>query len=258
MPSTLFKSRPKSDRRLQWKELKAKNAKFLDAKKIKVEIGLGKALDDHQKQVDRIVLLDAGALNDKAFAPVVASAAAVKKLAVALEPKVKDLSAFTTFLAQLKQDSAWWEKASQEFTSKAGYISQWNADELSDALGSLRSVQDHMNALDTLLKDAGKKTKTYEPPSTVVQWARVGKQIRPQLSKLTLLAKNPTGNFKLITSLLADMEATIGDVRTYALHMTSIAGDNLAPVANWTSVEKEAKVIVDQAHDAGNTLRRFR
>jgi hypothetical protein len=258
MPASLFKSRPKSDLRLQWKTLKAKHAKTVDPKK--VEVGLGKALDTHQKQVDAIVQLEAKALTAEAFAPVLASAAAVKKLAVGLEPKVKGNTDYVKFLTVLKQDAGWWETAAKEIKSTPGYVDNWDAEELTTVLNGALKLETCLIQLDTMLKPASKQTKTYTPPAEVGKWLTVAQELKPVLAKLSVLKKNRTGNFKLIVTLLREHKGKFSDARTFAMHLASVQRDNanLQPVTNWDEVVSAAQDAMDAAFSTNQAIGRLR
>jgi len=256
--SSIFKSKPKTDRRLQWKALKAKHAKTLTAKKIKVEIGLGKALDKYQKQVNALVKLDASQVNQAAFGPVVASAAEVTRLATNLQPVVKGLTEFTVFLTGLKQDCGWWAKAAQQIEQQPGYMDRFDTERLTEAINGVNQLKGPVKNLDALLVKALKKTKTYTPPFDVITWNKHSQALRPYLAKYELLSKKPTANAKLLIGVMRDMEPMLSDMRTKALHMTTIAKDNHPAVVDWKAVEAAAKVVLDKAFEARSAVGRLR
>ncbi len=245
MPAPWSKSAPKSDRRQQWKALKAKYATTISLKT--VEVGLGKALDEHQKQVDAILKLDVTALKAETFAPVVASAKAMQTLAAGLAPKVKANADYTAFLAELKKDALWWAKTAQDFKQTKGDVSSHNQDQVGNALRGAQDMKDHGATLDALLKGADKKAKGYAPNEYVVKYILASAKLRPQLAKLTVLAKNPTGNFKLITELFSDADEAIKAVRLQALYVRGLNRTDLPAKVNFQQVVAAADAVANGA-----------
>lgn len=245
MLTSLFKTKPKSDRRVEWKNLKTKYAKTMDIKQI--EVGLGKALDEHQKQVDRLEA--ATVVTEQSFAPVLASAATVKKLAIALWPKVKDKDDFSKFLLALKQDSDWWVKTSKQINQGAGQLTQ-KEEKLLEFVGIVLKLPRPMDLLDKALKNADKKTKDYHPPEAIAEWATHSKAVRAQLAKLALLNKNASGNVKLIAALLQDMQVPVRNALAAAKGLEAAAKTKLPPVVDWQAVGASAKKSSTDLHYA--------
>jgi hypothetical protein len=261
MPApSFFKEKPKTDRRLEWKQLKAKHAAAITKAKVNVEVGLGKALDNYQKEVDAIVKLDGAQITEASFAPVLASAAAVKKHIVTLVPKAKavekvsNTTNFSDYFDALKRDCDWWAKAAKEVKQAPGYVDKYDRQRVVDAVDKLTALKGPVVKLDALLVGAAKKNA----PSEVSAWQKASRALQPHLAKLELLNKNPTGNHKLLIGQLRDMEAAVGEVRTRALHMTSIVDKKYAAVADWKAVEDEAQKAVNLAHDARNNISSLR
>jgi hypothetical protein len=254
MPSlSLFKSRPKTDRRLQWKALKAKHAKTLETKKIKVEIGLGKALDGYHKAVENVTKLDAAALTPEAFAPVVASGAEVKKAVATLQLRIKGIAELTEYLADLKKDVAWWEKAATDFKQQPDKFERASKD-VKEAADRVLDAVVEIKKMDALLAGAVKKTSTYTPPADVVAWQKLSQGLQAPLEKLAVLNKSRDGNAKLLTTLLRQLQEPMEDIRTKALHMSGIAGDNLPPVADWKAVEVLTRAVMDTSRTAARAI----
>ena len=255
MPASLFKSRPKSNLRLQWKALKAKYAKTIDPKK--VEVGLGDALDKHQKQVDAILKLEAEALTEAAFAPVVASSAEIKRLALKVQPKINDNKDYTDFLLTLRQEATWWGKTAKDFKpTKKGYVDNWDEEALNKALFGMQKLEAAIMQLDDLLSQAGKKTKTYTPPIEVTRWLAAANAVRPVLAKAKLLGKNTTGNFKQLVVLLRDNRAVIYGPRTPGMRLAGIREQyqNLPTTTDWVTVEDVGRDAQDAATEIDHAI----
>src|SRR5688572_10779484 len=122
MLTSPFKSRPKSDRRKEWKALKASHAKQLSDAKLNVEIGLGKALDEMERQVIKAEMLPASKLTPEALAPVVRSALEVKRHVATLGPQLKKLDKLNKFMLALRVDVAWWEKTARDIKAKPIHV----------------------------------------------------------------------------------------------------------------------------------------
>ena len=234
-----FKSRPKSDRRQEWKALKASHAKELAAQKLNVEIGLGKALDEMERQVAKAVALPAEKLTPAALAPLVRSALEVKRHAATLGPKLKPFDKLNKFMLALKLDIAWWEKTAREINQGPGLLTPKEA-KLVEFIGIVLKLPRPMDLLDKALKNADQKTGTYDPPDAVAAWAKSSKELRSQLAKLALLNKNAAGNIKLVAALMKQMQEPIRGAMTAAKSLEAIAKTNLPPVADWQAVSLAA------------------
>ncbi len=235
MLTTLFKSRPKSDRRQEWKALKASHAKELTAHKLNVEIGLGKALDEMERQVAKVTLLPADKLTSAALAPLVRSALEVKRHTATLGPKLKPFDKLNKCMLALKLDVAWWEKTAKEINQGPGLLTP-KEEKLVEFVGIVLKLPRPMDLLDKALKNADQKTGTYDPPEAVGAWAKSSKEVRAQLVKLSVLNKNAAGNIKPVAALLKGMPEPIRGAMTAAKSLEAIAKTSLPPVTDWPAV----------------------
>ena len=243
MPGSLFKSRPKSDRRLEWRTIKANFTKIPANKKVKIEIGLGKDLDDFQKQIDKALLLPDENANPTTLAPLVTSATKVKASVATLKPLAKANQSMLTFLDGLKKDADWWITTANGAHAKADYISNWDSSAMKVVVPALLKLKTELDKMDLLLKNALKKTPTYDPPIEVTRWPDYTKKVRPDLTKLTMLAKNQDGNHAAIVKVLVAMKEPIGSLRWLMRAYDAATFKNLPAVADWAKVVTEADVI---------------
>jgi hypothetical protein len=243
MPGSLFKSRPKSDRRLEWRTLKANFAKIPANKTVNVEIGLGKELDDFQKQIDKAILLEDDQATPTALAALIQSAAKVKQSVATLEPKVKGNDSMTKFLAALKKDADWWTTTAKGAHADTGHYSTWDTDAVALAVPALLKLKPELDKMDVLLKNAQKKTPTYDPPVEVTRWPSYTKDIRPNLTKLTMLAKDKNANHAAIVKLLKTMKEPLSSLTWLMRGYDGAKFKNLPNVADWAKVQTTAEGI---------------
>jgi hypothetical protein len=247
----LFKSRPKSDRRLEWKSLKASHAKALTAAKIKVEIGLGKELDSFQKQIDKVLALDESQLTKDSLAPVVAAGKNVKKHIATLKPKVKAYDNLTKFLTGLEKDVAWWEKAAGNVTLPEVNRGGWEPGAVREATEALLKAKPLMDKMDTLLSKALKPKGVYDPPREIDYWVRDSKLIKAGITKLSVASKKSEGRHELVRELLVGLKEPLGDMRWYLSTMARYNLGDLDPkVADWAAVKKLASDLNNHIDDA--------
>ena len=243
MAGSLFKSRPKSDRRLEWRNLKASFAKIPANKNVNVEIGLGKELDNFQKQIDKALLLPDEQSTPTALAPLIQSAAKVKASVATLEPKVKGSVSMTKFLTDLKKDADWWITTANGAHKNADYRSAWDTDAVAFALPALLKVKPEFDKMDVLLKNAQKKTPTYNPPIEVTRWPSFSKEVRAGLTKLTMLSKDKNANHTAIITLLKTMKEPLSSLNWLMRNYEGATFKNLPNVADWAKVQTTAHGI---------------
>ena len=249
MSGSLFKSRPKSDRRLEWRTVKANFMKIPANKNAKIEIGLGKDLDNFQKEIDKALLLPDDKTDATTLAPLVASATKVKASVATIQPLVKGNQPMLTFLQGLKTDADWWITTAKQAHATGDRISSWTSDALKLAVPALLKLKPELDKMDLLLKDAQQKTAAYEPPVEVTRWPSYSKKVRPNLTKLTVLAKtvkdNPTPMIKLLVSMKEDLSSLNWLMRNY----DAAKFRGLPAVADWGKVVTAAdgiKKLIDE------------
>jgi len=243
MPGSLFKSRPKSDRRLEWRNLKASFAKIPANKNVNVEIGLGKDLDNFQKQIDKALLLPDEQATPTALAPLIQSATKVKASVATLEPKVKSHQSMTKFMADLKKEADWWITTANGAHKDSGYHSAWDTDAVAFALPALLKVKPEFDKMDVLLKNAQKKTPTYDPPVEVTRWPSFTKEVRAGLVKLTMLSKDKNANHTAIVNVLKTIKEPLSSLIWLMRNYERDTFKNLPNVADWAKVQTTAQGI---------------
>ena len=245
MPGSPFKSRPKSDRRKEWKALKTKNEKALTKQKIKVEIGLGKELDNLQKQIDTVLALDDKSLTKKALDPVVTAATKVQASINKLRPKVTAFNDLTTFLVAVEKDIKWWNKAAGVIAVKQPPRSHWDAREVPEAIGNLTKAQPLIAKLDTLLATALTQQGAYDTPDQFKDWAKASKAIQPLLGKARVVAADPEHNLELARKLLKTNAQLIRNMENALFQMKRINLRALPEWADWNEVDKTIYALDD-------------
>jgi len=256
MPGSLFKSRPKSDRRLEWKTLKANFVKVPANKNVKIEIGLGKDLDKFQAEIDKAMLLPDDKADAKTtLAPLVTAANKVKTSIATIQPLVKGSQPMLTFLQGVKTDADWWITTANKAHATGDRLSSWDSDALKLVVPALLKLKPELDKMDLLLKGALTKTAAYDPPLAVTRWVSYSKKVRPNLVKVTMLSKtmkeNPAPMVKLLVSMKDDLTSLDWLVRGYS------ASDfhGLPAVADWGKVLTEAasihKLLDEQSRKIG-------
>ena len=243
MPGSLFKSRPKSDRRLEWRTLKANFVKVPANKNVKIEVGLGKDLDAFQKEMDKALLLPDDKADAKTLAPLITSAAKVKASVATIQPLVKGSQPMLTFLQGVKKDADWWITTSNSAHPQAQHYGSWDGETIKIAVPALVTLGAELTKMDTLLKDALKKTATYDPPVEVTRWPEYTKKVRPDLTKLTMLAKNQDANFTAMIKLLTGMKEPLSSLNWLLRSFDAARFRGLPAVADWGKVVATADGI---------------
>jgi hypothetical protein len=239
----LFKSRPKSDRRLEWRDVKAKFVKVPANKNVKIEIGLGKDLDAFQKEVDKALALPDDKADAKTLAPLIASATKVKASVATIQPLVKGNQTMLTFLQGVKKDADWWITTANSAHTQERHYGSWDGDTVKIAVPALLKLGAELTKMDTLLKGALKKTATYNPPVEVTRWPDYSKKVRPDLTKLTMLAKNQDANFTAMIKLLTGMKEPLSSLTWLLGSYTAATFKGLGPAADWGQVITTAQGI---------------
>jgi hypothetical protein len=243
MPGSLFKSRPKSDRRLEWRTLKANFVKIPANKNVKIEIGLGKDLDNYQKEIDKALALADDKASPTTLAPLIASAAKVKASVATLKPLVKANQPMLTYLDGLKKDADWWITTANSAHPQVQHYGSWDSDTIKIAVPALLKLGAEFTKMDTLLKDALKKTAAYNPPTEVTRWPDYSKKVKPDLVKLTMLAKNQDANFTAMIKLLTGMKEPLSSLTWLMGGYNAGKFKGLPAVADWGKVVSTADEI---------------
>ena len=254
MPASLFKSHPRSDRRVEWRNLKASQAKLLEAKKIKVEIGLGKELDNFQKQVDKVLAIEESKLTKESLASVVAAGQKVKKHVATLEPKVKGYDKLTKFLDAVEKDVAWWEKAAGKVQLEQRHVGGWESTAVPEATEYLLKAKPLIEKMDTLLSKAVKATPTYDPPREFEYWARDSKALRAGLTKLSVASKKGVKSHELVRELLMEMKEPVSDMRWNLSNIARLNIGELPALADWSEVKKTASDLANEVDEANRIV----
>ena len=236
MPGSLFKSRPKSDRRLEWRTLKANFVKVPANKNVKIEIGLGKDLDAFQKEVDKALLLPDDKADAKTLAPLITAATKVKASVATIQPLVKGNQPMLTFLQGVKKDADWWITTANSAHAKEQHYGSWDDNTVKIAVPALLKLGAEFTKMDALLKGAQKKTAAYNPPVEVTRWPEYTKKVRPDLTKLTMLAKNQDANFTAMVKLLTGMKEPLSSLNWLLTNYEARTFNGLPAVADWGKV----------------------
>jgi hypothetical protein len=259
MLTSLLKSRPKSDRRREWKALKATYAKELAAAKLNVEIGLGKALDEMERQVIKAEMLPAHQLTSAALAPVVRSALVVKRHAATLGPQLKPFDKLNKFMLALKVDVAWWEKTARDIKARPPEAPDAeDSEEMEAVMLAGANAKLSISGLDDALAPAQKKTAQYTPPAEIEQWPAVNKAMEAAWGKVYMLQKNKAGNHALIVSTLKQLARVLVDAHGQAVKISRMDVNALPPVADWATARRRATVTANHVRSFVNSIGRLK
>lgn len=243
MPGSLFAKRPKSDRRVEWKNLKASFFKVPANKNVKIEIGLGKDLDKFQQEIDKALALPDDKADAKTLAPLIQSATKVKGSVATIKPLVKGNQTMLTFLSGLQKDADWWITTANSAHAQERHYGSWDDNTIKIAVPALLKLGAEFTKMDTLLKDALKKTAAYDPPVEVTRWPDYSKKVRPDLTKLTMLAKNQDANFTAMIKLLRGMKEPLSSLTWLLGQYDASRFRGLPAVADWGKVAATADGI---------------
>ena len=256
MLTSPFKSRPKSDRRKEWKALKASHAKQLSDAKLNVEIGLGKALDEMERQVIKAEMLPANKLTPEALVPVVRSALEVKRHVATLGPQLKKLDKLNKFMLALRVDVAWWEKTARDIKAKPIHVPEAeDSEQMEKIMFALASAKISISGLTDTLAPAQKKTAQYDPPDEVERWPAVNKAMESGWSKVDMLRKNKTGNHTLIVSTLKQLARILAEAYEPALKISRMDVKLLPPVTDWATAKMRATLTANQVRTLVNLIK---
>ncbi len=163
-PTSNYRQLMQTDRRKQWKDLKAKHSKAITKAKVNFDLKLGPALDKYQTQVDKLTKLSATTeLSSMQVDPVYTASKALKTIVDSYHDKVKLLDEparkeLAALLTAIDNDCLSWEKLA---VNTMGTLAKGTTDAQKKAAAGLQIPLDNIRAMSLTLVTRGERAHTF-------------------------------------------------------------------------------------------------